>query len=186
MTRIYKRIVYTTQWWQNQSTGRSMGSFNPSYALHSLQCTSSSIASLPSQTVTFSRLKSFPTRLSFCVLKKYNLSFDIRCFLWYEQMQWKRWKNTKKNLSAFFLYSASSIQKYFLKKLDHVPQIAVMLENLYSKTAIGLFPVPSTPSYILAAVCSSRRCYKRLDHGLDSFPFFSRSLALFLRNALRI
>ena len=49
-------------------------------------------------------------------------------------------KYQKKNLSAFFLYSASSIQKYFLKKLDHVLQIAVMLENLYSKTAIGLFP----------------------------------------------
>ena len=40
----------------------------------------------------------------------------------------------KKNLSAFFLYSASSTQQYFLAKLDHLLQIAVMLENLYSKT----------------------------------------------------
>lgn len=97
----------------------------------------------------------------------------------------------KKNLSAFCLYSASSIQNYFLGKLDHVPQIAVMLENLYSKTpAIALFPgierCDLPPSFILASVCSSRRCYERLDHGLDSFPFFSRSLALFPRNALRI
>lgn len=115
MTRIYKRIVYTTQWWQNQSTGRSMGSFNPSYALHSLQCTSSSIGSLPSQTVTFSRLKSFPTRLSFCVLKKYSLSFDIRCFLWYEQMQWKRWTNTKKTCRPSFFTQLVAYKSIFWK-----------------------------------------------------------------------
>ena len=139
MTRIYKRIVYTTPWWQNQSTGRSMGSFNPSYALHSLQYTSSSIGSLPSQTVTFSRLKSSPTRLSFCVLKKYSLSFDIRCFLWYEQMQWKRWSNTKKNLLAFFVYSASSIKKYFLGKFGHVLQIATSLKICIQRPRLSVY-----------------------------------------------
>ena len=51
-----------------------------------------------------------------------------------------------------------------------------MLENLYSKTpAIALFPgierCDLPPSFILASVCSSRKCYERLDHGLDSFPF---------------
>ena len=63
-------------------------------------------------------------------------------------------------------------------------QIAVMPENLYYKNAaIGLFPgierCDLPPSFILASVCSNRRCYKRLDHGLDSFLFISRWLALF-------
>ena len=50
-------------------------------------------------------------------------------------------KYQKNNLLAFFLYSASSRQKYFLGKFGHVLQIAVILENLYSKTpAISLFP----------------------------------------------
>ena len=131
---MYKRIVYTTPRWQNQSTGRSMGSFNPSYALHSLQYTSSSIGSLPSQTVTFSRLKSSAIKaIVFASWKSivWVLTSGVFC----DTTHWKRWTNTKKkNLSAFFLYSASSTQQYFLAKLDHLLQIAVMLENLYSKT----------------------------------------------------
>ena len=135
MTRIYKAIVYTTPWWQNQSTGRSMGSFNPSYALHSLQYTSSSIGSLPSQTVTFSRLKSSAIKaIVFASWKSIVWVLTSGVFSVIRLSERGEQIPKKKNLSAFFLYSASSTQKYFLAKLDHVLQIAAMLENLYSKT----------------------------------------------------
>ena len=189
---MYKKIVCTTPWWQNQSTGRSMGSFNPSYALHSLQYTSSSIGSLPSQTVTFSRLKSsaikaivFASWKSIVWVLTSGVFSVIRLSERGEQIPKKKLVgvlsllSTQKHAKVFFgqTWSLASNSRY-------------ARESIFQDPGYPQFPgikwCDLPPSFILASVCSSRRCYKRLNHGLDSFPFFSRSLELFLRNALRI